>query len=356
MERIKQWGYRLFFPSLKWVLICAAITIVMMPAANHFRFMLGFAWLFFVYSLLIFACATPKMIRGVFVFLNAHKYTSMFVNDVNVRIFVSLYFNMIITTMYACFDLFTGLIDHSQWLIAISFYYLVLTVIRFYLLSYVNRYHGKYKIAGKKFLEDLKRYKFTGIMLLVLLVPYCYIGFMMLEKNQAYSYRGVMLYVMAIFTIYQWIMVVFGHLVYRRIDAPILTSTRALNFACSIVSLLSFETAWLANADHDTRQILVALSTTIGGIAIFCVAFRMVSRARSILSLNFVPGGRDKLKFWEAFHERKMNYREDKAKYNAYLEKNWNMDQVDSHYRWIKKENKDLRQKKDQKEIKEDLI
>lgn len=100
----------------------------------------------------------------------------------------------------------------------------------------------------------------------------------------------------------------------------------------------------------------MALSTTIGGIAIFCVAFRMVSRARSILSLNFVPGGRDKLKFWEAFHERKMNYREDKAKYNAYLEKNWNMDQVDSHYRWIKKENKDLRQKKDQKEIKEDLI
>ncbi len=273
---------------------------------------------------------------GIFyVFLNRHKYTSMFVNDVNVRIFVSLYFNMIITTAYACFDLFTGLVDHSEWLVAISFYYLVLTVIRFYLLSYVNRHHGRQKIAGRKFLEDLKRYKFTGIMLLVLLVPYCWIAFMMLEKNQSYSYRGLMLYVMAGFTIYQWVMVVFGHIVYRKIDAPILTSTRALNFACSIVSLLSFETAWFSGYG-ETRQILVALSGTAGGIAVFGVAFGMISRAHSILSLNFVPGGKDRLKFWDALQQKKADYAQEKEKYNAYIEKHWNTDEIDN-YRWIRK-------------------
>lgn len=335
MEKKKHWGSKIIFPPMRWVLTCALITIVLMPLANRFRTLMTFAWGFFMYSLTIFACATPKMIRGVFVFLNRHKYTSMFVNDVNVRIFVSLYFNMIITTAYACFDLFTGLVDHSEWLVAISFYYLVLTVIRFYLLSYVNRHHGRQKIAGRKFLEDLKRYKFTGIMLLVLLVPYCWIAFMMLEKNQSYSYRGLMLYVMAGFTIYQWVMVVFGHIVYRKIDAPILTSTRALNFACSIVSLLSFETAWFSGYG-ETRQILVALSGTAGGIAVFGVAFGMVSRAHSILSLNFVPGGKDRLKFWDALQQKKADYAQEKEKYNAYIEKHWNTDEIDN-YRWIRK-------------------
>lgn len=339
MDYIRCWAKKLLFPPMRWVLFCALVTILIMPVMGRQEHtgMLGGVWIFFVYSLMIFACATPKMIRDVFVFLNAHKYTSMFVNDVNIRIFVSLYFNMVMTTMYACFDLFTGLLDRSEWLIAISFYYLVLTIIRFYLLSYVNRHHARFRIAGRKFLEDLKRYRFTAAMLMVLLVPYCFIIFLMLEKYQAYSYRGLMMYIMAIFTIYQWIMVIFGHLVYRRIDAPVLTSTRVLNFACAIVSLISFETAWFANADSELRQNIIALSGTAGGVIIFCVAFRMLLRAHSILSLNILPGGRKKIRFWDAIQQKKADYRQEKQKYEEYIEKHWNTEHVND-YRWFKKE------------------
>ncbi|MFA1014842.1 hypothetical protein [Dubosiella newyorkensis] len=335
---MKKWIKALFYPPKKWIGLFVLVSIALFLSAHYSQNLYGITWIVFCYTLFISALASPQLIRDLFIVLNRHKWTSMFVNDVNIRIFVSLYFNMFITSLNACYDFFFGLIDQSEWLIGIAFYYGVLTAIRFYLLSYVNRYHGTYKIRGKQFLEDLKRYRATGYLLIALLVPYTLIAYFMLEKQQAYSYRGLTLYVMGLFTIYQWIMVVFGHLVYRKIDAPILTSKRALNFACSIVSLLAFETAWFSNAPFSTRQTILAFSASMGGIVIFCIAFYMVRRAHSILSLNFVPLGKDKQHFWEKIQQKKADYAEEKKRYEENLRKNWNMEEIDSKNWWHKKE------------------
>ncbi len=103
------------------------------------------------------------------------------------------------------------------------------------------------------------------------------------------------------------------------------------------MSLISFETAWFANADSELRQNIIALSGTAGGVIIFCVAFRMLLRAHSILSLNILPGGRKKIRFWDAIQQKKADYRQEKQKYEEYIEKHWNTEHVDD-YRWFKKE------------------
>ncbi len=76
----------------------------------------------------------------------------------------------------------------------------------------------------------------------------------------------------------------------------------------------------------------------MGGIAIFCIAFYMVRRAHLILSLNFVPLGKNKQHFWEKIQQKKADYAEEKKRYEENLRKNWNMEEIDSKNWWHKKE------------------
>lgn len=317
------------YPNIKWVygnFFAALALLVLVHYCLPDSFIALFLSLVYAaYGLTLLCFSLPQVVSEVFTLLNKNKYLAIFLNDLHVRTFVTLYFNIMSTTLLGCLNILQGVVNQSNWMIALACYYFVLTITRFYLLTYVNRSdEQKKRKPGEVILSDFRKYRTTGVFLLLLIVPLIWILVQMIEEHQAYSYNGFMFYVMAVFNLYIWGMTIFGHMMYRKIDNPVLTSTRAVAFACALVSLLAFETAWFRNEAatgiHAYRDIIIALTGTVSLLIIFCIGVRMVARAHTIISMNTVPRRfREKVDKKSLRAEKRASYAAQKAVYEQYI-------------------------------------
>lgn len=322
----------ILYPNIRWVYTCFFVGIFFMLVSHigmdRLEWRIG-SDIFMFYSTVIFCFSIPQVVSEIFNLLNRNKYISLFLNDVNVRMFVTLYMNLIITSVYAFLNLFSGIENGSHWQIAIALYYIILTLTRFYLLTYVNRMEGGIqKTKGAELLLDFEKYQMTGWFLMVLCIPIVWILVQMLEENASYQYSGFMLFVMFAFNIYLWVLTIYGHMMYRKIDAPILTSTRAIAFAGALMSLLAFETAWLSeypiHSDLISRELVVSFTGFFALLIIGSMGIHMIKRAHSILSLNKLPRKyRNKVTLKERRRIMKENYAKEKARYEEYMKENW---------------------------------
>jgi hypothetical protein len=343
MENFKEKLKDYLYPNIKWVYFCALASIILATVLYHHP-----QWpllvqilliVFCLYSFVIFCFSLPQFVGEVFTLLNKNKYISRFLNDLNVRMFVTLYLNALINSLFAFMNLFFGIMYDSTWQIAISCYYFVLIIARFYLLSYLNREDLRNgRNSGENMLADFQKYEMTGVFLLVILIPIVWILVQMLEENQSYNYNGFMLYVMAAFNVYVWGMVIYGQMMYGKIDNPLMTANRAIALACALMSVLCFETAWL---NHYTisigvidREVIIALTGMVVCLSIFGVGVHMVYRGWGILSLNRMPRKyRKKVSLKEKHRIRKEIKAQHKAQYEAYMKEHWGGRETENYER-----------------------
>lgn len=200
----------------------------------------------------------------------------------------ALYQGFLINLLYAGIKLFSGIIYKSVWFVALSVYYILLAVMRASLLHYV-RTHGSSEADEA---AELRRYRLCGIILLFMNQALVGIVVLVVTQNSGFEYPGMLIYAMAAYAFYAVTIAVINMIKFRKYGSPVMSAAKAINLTAALVSMLSLETAMIAQfGGNDTsmfRQIMTAC--TGGCVSFFVVVMAVFMIARSTKQLKRLKG------------------------------------------------------------------
>ena len=204
--------------------------------------------------------------------------------DAAFRIHISLYLSLSVNLLYVATNLFSGFWYGSAWFVILATYYTILAVMRFLLLRYVNKTG-----IGKDRIKELRRSRLCGIILITINLVLSGSVLMMLYQNRGYEYHGVLIYVMALYTFYVTIQSIVNIFKYRKYNSPVMQTTKEINFAAALVSMLSLETAMLSQfgsaESPEFRRIMIASTGAGVSIIIITMAIYMIIRTNKEIKL-----------------------------------------------------------------------
>lgn len=150
---------------------------------------------------------------------------------------ISIYQGMAVNFLYTIFRTVTGICYASVWFIAMAVYYLVLGIIRAYLIVCYKQRHVR---------DENICYRNTAWFLFLLNVPMGGMILLMIRTNSGFSYPGYVIYLSALYTFYTLIIAVRNLAKFRRVGSPILSAAKVLNFIAAMMSILGLQTAMIA--------------------------------------------------------------------------------------------------------------
>ena len=291
MKRFKEILYKIFFlPPLLTVI--AAVTgygLIIAVAAFHIEIpaVQYISYIASAYALTVTVTAFPRFMsftKKAKSDLNAHPYMKKFrstrlggrfLNDIRFRTELSLYWGLLINFLYICMKLFSGIYYRSVWFIALAVYYILLALMRFILLHKGKKRKGK---ISEDF--EIKRYRMCGIMLLLMNQALAGIVVFMVHQNKGFDYPGLLIYAMAVYSFYSITIAIINLVKFRKHGSPLMSAAKVINLVAAMVSVLSLETAMLAQFgsgdDFLFRKTMTAATgggvcTIVIGIAVFMI-------------------------------------------------------------------------------------
>lgn len=191
---------------------------------------------------------------------------------------VSLYPSLFINLFYAGIKLFSGIRYSSVWFGTLAVYYILLAVMRFFLLYYVRKRGRKQENP----VSELKVCRFCGMILLILDWALSGIIVLVVRKNSGFEYPGTLIYMMALYTFYAVITAVLNVIKFRKYESPVISVAKVINLTAALVSMLSLETAMLtqfgAARDAAFRQRMSAVTGTVVSILVLGMAVVIIAR------------------------------------------------------------------------------
>lgn len=161
----------------------------------------------------------------------------------------------------------------SEWFIALAVYYILLAVMRFLLVIRSDTSDAA---------AEWRRYRLCGIMLLFMNQALVGIVVFMVHQNKGFEYPGLLIYAMAVYSFYAVTVSVVNIVKTRRQNSPILSAARAINLVAALVSILSLETAMLAQFGGDDAVFRRVMTGATGGgvcTVVIAMAIYMIWRA-----------------------------------------------------------------------------
>ena len=228
------------------------------------------------YALIITITEMTRVIKWMRQKLLGIPLVERFFSEATFRTKTSLYQGVLINFFYAGIKLFSGIYYHSIWFVTLAVYYVLLAVMRFSLLDHMR---GRGRI-GKDKIEELRRYRLCGILLLFMNGALVGIIILVTKLNSSFQYPGMLIYAMAFYTFYSTIVAAINVIKFRKYKSPIMSAAKVINLTAALVSMLSLETAMLTqfgSADDAVfRQVMTAstgagVSMIVLGMAIYMI-------------------------------------------------------------------------------------
>ena len=115
--------------------------------------------------------------------------------DVRLRVNVSLFSSLVMNPGYAVFRFGLGIYHASVWFYALACYYALLAGMRLLLARHARKYG-----PGEKRLEELKKYRFCGYLLLLMTLSLFVIIVYIVWQNRTFRHHEITTIAMAAFT------------------------------------------------------------------------------------------------------------------------------------------------------------
>ena len=294
MENFKRILKKIFCLPPRWTIVAALLgygfVIVVAVFDIHNPVLQYASYIASAYALIVTITGfiyINTIIGGVRKFVSNHplmkkfrstKVGEKYMTDVRFRAGVSLYQGFFINLLYIVMKLVSGIMYHSLWFIALAFYYILLAVMRFLLVRRLN-------VQDEA--SELRRYRLCGIMLLFMNQALAGIVVFMVHQNRGFDYPGLLIYAMAAYAFYAVTIAIINIVKTRKHKSPILSAAKAINLVAALVSILSLETAMLAQfgGDDDPLFRQVMTGATGGGVCTIVIgmAIYMIWRANKNL-------------------------------------------------------------------------
>ena len=183
----------------------------------------------------------PGFYRAARQKLYANPWGKRFMTDAAFRVWMSLLVSLGMNLVYSAFKLTVGIVYSSFWWGAVAVYYIVLSMIRFLLLCQMRSMRSQQDI-----MSEYRRYRLCGAMLVLLNLSLTGLVVQMVRDHRAYVYPESMVLASAAYTFYTVAASILDMVKYRAYKSPTLSAAKIIRFAAALVSLLSLETAMLA--------------------------------------------------------------------------------------------------------------
>ena len=148
---------------------------------------------------------------------------------------------------------------------------------------------------GKDMTSEWKRYRLCGIILLCMNQALIGIIVLVVHQNSGFEYPGLLIYAMALYAFYAAITAVVNVVKFRKYGSPIMSSAKVINLTAALVSMLSLETAMIAQFgtgdDASFRQIMSACTGAGVSMIVVGMAVYMIIRSTKILKQIYKEQG-----------------------------------------------------------------
>lgn len=284
--KIKPILHRLLRPGTGWMLLLTVLS----ATALIFTFTTDRQDTIFAYvSYILSAYALVTLVFGfvpavqtasarVKGFISKNKYGRRYLNDMTFQAMISLYFSLSVNLAYAVYQLVAGILFASFWFGAMAVYYIVLCIVRFLLLMDVRKYENNLR-------KEYRKYRLCGVLLFLLNVALTGVVYQMVNQGQGSKYPGLLIYPVAIYAFYRMTLSIVGMIKFRKLNSPVLSTSRIINLAAALVSMFSLQIAMFASFS-DGAEFEYIMNSISGGcvcFAIFSMAVFMVMRANLML-------------------------------------------------------------------------
>lgn len=176
--------------------------------------------------------------------LNRYRLTRRLL-DYDFRTVMFTVFSFIITTGYAVFYGTLGVMSHSLWYGMLAWYYLMIVIMRSFVVFYHKgrRKREKKEVKRNERLSRARVYRNCGMILCLLMLPLSLAVMQMVATRATFSYAGLMIYATATYTTYKVIMAIRNFLKAKNSDYLTVRTARDINLADMLVSVLALQTA-----------------------------------------------------------------------------------------------------------------
>lgn len=207
-----------------------------------------------------------------------NRYVSRYTSDAGLRVTVSLYCSVLMNTAYAVFQLGLGFYHASVWFYSLAVYYILLAIMRFFLLRDIRD-------DKSDRLSQLKRSRFCGVMLILMSAALSVIVFYITRQNRGFEHHPVTAIAMAAYTFLSFTLALVNVVRYKKFNSPIYSSAKAISLAAASVSMLTLETTMFAAFGGEETSMLRGRITKITGIIVcllvLCMAVYMTVYANN---------------------------------------------------------------------------
>jgi len=285
----KKIGKALLFPHI-------AIMIILVPIATVFlvysMVFLGtesvvtiISYVLAFYTLMVWCFKIPYLIRFFQTFKDENKFVRLWQDDIRLRVNVSLYGTLIWNIAYALLQLGMGFWHHTFWFYSLAGYYILLAVMRFFLVRYTSHYK-----PGEKILDELRKYRACGIVFLIMNLALALIIFFMVYWNRTFHHHEITTIALAAYTFTSFTLAIVNMVKYRKYNSPVYSASKAISLASACVSMLILESTMLTTFSDETMDLTtrrIMLGASGGAISIFIImmAIYMIVEATKKINL-----------------------------------------------------------------------
>lgn len=283
---LKKIGKKLLFPPIWLMIILALISAISLVLV----FIKGMeespiAYVIYVVSFytlsvicIFLAMVLPKRYRTIKQKVYENPLGNRYMTDVGFKNHVSLYCSLAVNLLYVGTNVFSAIFYRSGWFGIFAVYYIILAIMRFLLVRYINK-----NKLGEKRLMELERSRLCAIILTTLNLVLSGAVLMILYRNRGFHYNGILIYVMAMYTFYVTTIAIIDLIQYRKYDNPILSTSKVIKMAAALVSMLSLETAMFSQFGEEmspeNQRIMIALTGAGVSVVVITMAIYIIVRS-----------------------------------------------------------------------------
>lgn len=264
-----------------------ALLVYAMTNLDKASFLAIVSYVLSAYTLTLWCVRIPEIIEWLKVFKNENEYIKTWKDDVRLRVNVTLLVSLLWNVIYGVFQLCLGIYHGTFWFVSLGAYYVILAVMRYFLLSHTCDY-----APGERVRKELILYRRCGYILLVMNITLAVIIFFMVYHNRTFEHHMITTIAIAAYTFTSLIMAIISLVKYKKYNSPVLSASRSIGLAAALVSMLTLEATMLTTFSDGTMTDLTRkwlLGATGGAISVMIVAaaiYMIVESTNRIKALN----------------------------------------------------------------------
>lgn len=263
----KKIGLSLIYPHIA-VIICllpfsVAFLVLSLVHLGNTSAIAIISYLIAFYLLVVICFRIPRIIAFFKKLKRENRYLAKWFSDVQLRMNVSLYGSLIWNVVYALFQLILGILFGSFWYYSMSAYYIMLGVIRFFLLKHTRKYKPE---EQRK--TELKKFVASGYLLLAMNLALSIIVFFIVYWNKTFYHDMITTICMATYTFFTFIFAIVNLVRYRKYNSPVYSAAKTITLIAGAVSMLTLETTMLTTFATSESANLSPIMLSLTGVAV----------------------------------------------------------------------------------------